>query len=30
MTYHAITSLEAGIILVADGCDMEKGLTDSA
>ena len=25
MTYHAITSLEAGIILVADGCDMEKG-----
>ena len=25
MTYHAITSLEAGIILVADGCDMERG-----
>ncbi len=25
MTYHAISSLEAGIILVADGCDMEKG-----
>ncbi|NLL67056.1 MAG: phosphohydrolase [Clostridiaceae bacterium] len=25
MTHHAISSLEAGIILVADGCDMEKG-----
>lgn len=25
MTHHAIHSLEAGIILIADGCDMEKG-----
>jgi metal-dependent HD superfamily phosphatase/phosphodiesterase len=25
MTHHTISSLEAGIILVADGCDMEKG-----
>lgn len=25
MTHHAISSLEAGIILVSDGCDMEKG-----
>lgn len=25
MTHHNISSLEAGIILVADGCDMEKG-----
>ncbi len=25
MTHHAISSLEAGLILVADGCDMEKG-----
>lgn len=25
MTHHAIHTLEAGIILIADGCDMEKG-----
>lgn len=25
MTHHPITTLEAGIILIADGCDMEKG-----
>lgn len=25
MTHHTISSMEAGIILVADGCDMEKG-----
>lgn len=25
MTHYAISSLEAGIILIADGCDMEKG-----
>jgi metal-dependent HD superfamily phosphatase/phosphodiesterase len=25
MTHHTVSSLEAGIILVADGCDMEKG-----
>jgi len=25
MTNHAISSIEAGMILVADGCDMEKG-----
>ncbi len=25
MTHYAISSLEAGLILVADGCDMEKG-----
>lgn len=25
MTHHHITSLEAGILLIADGCDMEKG-----
>jgi len=25
MTHHAVHSLEAGIILIADGCDMEKG-----
>ena len=25
MTQHPITTLEAGIVLIADGCDMEKG-----
>lgn len=25
MTHHAIHTLEAGLILIADGCDMEKG-----